>query len=139
MPIEWRDQLTIGVKAIDDDHKNLIGIINEFEEVMLTYVDAPRLNAIAKKLYEYAKTHFEREEKIQVFSDYPEYEAHKAQHAKLLNDLQGFIRKVFIDRSVEIGPATGAELSDFLQHWLVDHVVQCDTRMKGKLKLPAKK
>ncbi len=134
MSIQWRDQMSVGVKVIDEDHKVLIGLVNLFETEMRANLDLAGLNTIAKRLYDYAKTHFDREEKIQLVSDYPTYDAHRRLHASLLADLEAFIRKVFIDRKVTVGPETADELSNFLQHWLVDHVLQVDLKMKGHLK-----
>jgi hemerythrin len=136
MTIVWREQMSVGIKAIDSDHRKLIAIINEFEDVIRAKIDEPRLNEIAKRLYEYARFHFQREERIQAHSNYSDLEDHKRQHELLLKQLQGFIRKVFIDRSVTVDASTADELSGFLKGWLVNHVIQVDLRMKGHLMVP---
>ena len=56
--IEWRVEMAVGVPSIDEDHKVLINIINEFE-CCQTLVCAEKT---AKKLFNYTKSHFKREE-----------------------------------------------------------------------------
>jgi len=34
MPIKWREQLAVGNAVIDEDHKELIKLINEYEEAV---------------------------------------------------------------------------------------------------------
>ena len=136
MTIIWRDQMSVGIKAIDADHRKLINIINEFEDGLRAHLSEAQLNDIAKRLFAYTQVHFQREEKIQKDSNYPQYESHKRQHEALVKQLQAFIRKVFVDRTVSFDSDTADELSAFLKGWLVNHVIHVDLKMKGLLIAP---
>ncbi|CAA7613867.1 bacteriohemerythrin [Magnetospirillum sp. UT-4] len=129
MPLEWRDQLSIGVPSIDADHKQLIAIINEFEAG--SSAGAERLQSVARKLFQYAASHFEREERLQVLNGYGRHQAHQAEHNALLDSLEAFIQSHFIDRTKPIDTASAAEMAAFLKHWLVDHLIHSDLKMKG--------
>lgn len=133
MGIVWREPMNLGVEAIDDDHKRLIDIINEFERVLNACPDDGHLKIIARKLYVYAHGHFSREEAIQRASGYEAHEWHVAEHQQLLAELNSFIRRHFIETGGRICPDTAAEMSHFLKHWLVDHIIKTDLRMKGHL------
>ena len=34
-PIEWTDEYKVGVREIDDQHRQLVDIVNKFEEAVL--------------------------------------------------------------------------------------------------------
>lgn len=131
--IQWREGLSIGVEVIDTDHKQLIGIINEFLSLSREDPQSAPLKAIADRLLHYANAHFEREERLQLLSDYDEYDGHKAQHNRLLDSLEDFIERHFVTRETAIDATVIEEMNSFLRGWLIDHILKCDVRMRGRI------
>lgn len=131
--IQWREGLSIGVESIDNDHKQLIGIINEF--LSLSRQDPPpdKLKEIADRLLHYANAHFEREERLQLLAHYEEYDGHKIQHNGLLDALESFIDRYFVAQTDPIDDLALTQMDGFLRTWLIDHILKCDVRMRGKL------
>jgi hemerythrin len=127
--IEWRDKLRIDDGVIDEDHKNLIDVVNRFEHARAEYRE---LLPIVQRLKHYARTHFEREEELQRRIGFTETEAHKGLHEELAQHLDLIIQE-FVD--VESGDyrAIQVELAVILQHWLVDHILGEDMKMKPYL------
>lgn len=131
--IQWRDGLSIGNEIIDSDHKQLIGIINEFLSLSRDNPPTETLKAIADRLLYYANAHFEREERLQLLANYDAYNGHKIQHNHLLDTLEAFIDRHFVTRETPIDTAVVQEMDTFLRSWLIDHILKCDMRMRGKL------
>ncbi|MBW7851132.1 MAG: hemerythrin family protein [Rhodospirillales bacterium] len=130
MPLIWRDAMNVGHKVIDDDHKRLVEIINAYEAELSNGVREEAISKILRQLYDYAQSHFIREERVQLRCAYPFHDAHKRDHQDLLRQLHDIIRKYFIDRTSEIDLAAAAELAEFLRTWLKEHIIKADLRMK---------
>lgn len=134
MPLFWRPQLKIGHEEIDADHRYLILLINTVE-LVLRFPEQPQHIALALgELREYAKRHFEREEKIQIAWGYSHLDQHKVEHRRLLQALEELNERV---TQALADPASGAEtitaqsqaITDFLRKWLVDHVLKTDMQL----------
>ena len=123
--IIWRDEMKIGIPEIDDDHKMLIAIVNEFDACQ-TLVCA---ETVAKKLYAYTQSHFKREEQIQDTFRYPYRHEQRHEHAKILADLKRLIKSGFIDKSKDSDDVVSS-LSIFMREWIIGHVLQEDLKMK---------
>ncbi len=136
MTIVWREQMSVGIKEIDDDHQNLIGIINDFEAAARRgagMIDEAGMRAILRRLQRYARDHFLREERVQEVAGYDGLAENKIQHTMLLRSLNDFIVKY---TEGKLGPVVEAteKMKDLLTHWLVDHILRTDLKMKGKIK-----
>ena len=65
--IEWRDEYTTGVRALDEQHRQLVEIFNSLEDAVLMDRGARAVDAILKDLIGYTQEHVGFEE--QVLSD----------------------------------------------------------------------
>ena len=132
MTIIWRDEMSVGDERIDGDHKRLINLINGFEWATEGEVNFALLTKILADLENYTVVHFEREENIQDTIDYPYRDAHKAAHHSLihhLHEVQEHV-KAAAAKEGEEGRKVAQEMAGFLKHWLIDHVIEEDLRMK---------
>jgi hemerythrin len=111
--IEWREEMAVGVPTIDDDHKALIGIINEFEMCQ----SRSCAERAAKKLFNYTRSHFQREETIQECFHYPEIKQQKAEHAKISVDLEQIIKTSFINKE-HTDSEVIAEVTQLMRVWI---------------------
>ena len=133
MLIVWREQMSVDGGLIDEDHRSLIGIINDFAAAEASVAGIPALADILSKLDHYTKTHFEREEGLQRAVDYPFRDAHRHAHKDLirqLSDLRARLKAEFASKKPEEIQAIHAGMADFLHHWLIDHIIETDLRMK---------
>ncbi len=127
--------MSVGIKEIDDDHRRLVSILNDFEAAGLRgagAVDEGSLRTILVKLRRYTQEHFEREERLQEARHYQGYEENKEQHEWLLYRLDELVERYHAGQLGE-GRAATAELSVFLKSWLIDHIIKIDLKMKGKM------
>jgi hemerythrin len=133
MLIVWREQMSVDSGLIDEDHRSLIGIINEFAAAEAGPKAVPALARILTKLDHYTKTHFEREEGLQRAVDYPFRDAHRNAHKDLirqLSELRARLKAEFAAKNADEIRAIHAGMADFLHHWLIDHIIETDLRMK---------
>ena len=126
--IHWRKKMSVDGGVIDQDHKHLIEIINQFEKFAERGLTREQGMEILFTLKFYAKTHFRREEGLQLRVNYPFYEGHKKEHQDLLKQLDELIKNVETDSDTPLG-ALAFRTSELLQHWLLDHVLHSDLKL----------
>jgi len=126
----WRDDLSIGHPVIDNDHKRLIAIINDFQNTVTKWPAESVLNEALYGLYDYARQHFEREEAIQAACGFPYAEEHKKEHSDLLRTVTNEVDCLFISKTKPVTTASIQFVSELLQHWLIEHIIKSDRRMR---------
>ena len=137
MTLLWREEMSVGQVDIDGDHRQLIAIINDFENMARRLPGDRALHETLIGLHDYAAIHFKREETIQLACRYPFHEQHKHEHQDLLAEIKAMARRYFIDRTEPVTKGSLEEANRFLRHWLVDHIIKSDLRMRQHLdKLP---
>ncbi|CAA7617087.1 conserved hypothetical protein [Candidatus Terasakiella magnetica] len=135
MSISWSKDLAVGNTEIDDDHRELIGIINEFEaetKKAAGTVDDAHMRHILGRLQIYAQDHFAREEYVQAIAKYDGLAENKREHEALTRTLGDFIAR--FDNGT-LGDRRGStdQMSSFLSNWLMGHVLKIDLKMRGKV------
>lgn len=137
MPIQWRDQLSIDQGLIDQDHKTLIAIINQFEAVQPGPDAAAVMGHVLDELEQYAEVHFQREEQLQRMVMFRYAQAHTQQHRLLM-------RNVAAARAEFEAVTSGNDLAKFRTHmcaflhdWLLNHIIHSDLLMKPYVKAMA--
>ncbi len=121
--IEWTNELSVNVRSIDEQHKKLIGMINDLHDAMREGKGSRITGDTVKNLIDYTKTHFAYEEQLMKSNGYPGFLAHKAEHEKMVARVLEFDRK--IGESTTILPT---ELARFLKDWLTVHILNTDKR-----------
>ena len=135
MPIIWREQMSIGIKAIDADHQHLIEIINQLESTIRNPPAGKNgreesLRILFGRLRAYTREHFSREEGMQSTSHYKGLGENQEHHQKLIAELDDLSSRFMAE--IEINhPVTDEEMLQFLRHWLVDHIIKVDLKMRG--------
>jgi hemerythrin-like metal-binding protein len=123
MPLmEWTEDMSVGVKVIDDDHKKLIGMLNELNDGILADKTGASLEGVIEGLLRYTKYHFAREERFFAKTGYPGGAAHKAEH-DLLARRVGNLQMRFETGQSRI---LSTEAMEFLKNWLTDHIMGSD-------------
>lgn len=120
---EWTDTLLVGIKDIDEQHRQLVAMINALHDAVAQQGQHCPQPELVARLKTYAAEHFHIEEGyMQAFAD-PGFAAHAEQH-------EGFCAAV---NSLEKGCADGsshpAELLEFLKSWLTNHILDTDMKM----------
>ncbi len=124
----WKDEYSVGITHIDQDHKKLITLLNQFA-IAYDYAMSETFEKEAlDELVSYTKYHFEREEKLMSENDYPDFEAHKAQHQNMIDEVNSFVALY-----QEKGHDSLSEIVDFLKAWLINHINGTDKKYSSYL------
>lgn len=119
----WDDKFSVSVREIDEQHKRLIGMINELHDGMKSGGGKAVVAPILKRLVDYTLYHFSTEERYMSLHRYPGELAHKAEHKKFTDKVMDFHQK-FNDGTA----AVSLELMTFLKGWLTDHIMGTDKK-----------
>ncbi len=121
MLLTWGPEYSVGVPAIDSQHKALFGMLNELHDAMLTGRGPQMTRSLLKRLVEYTRDHFTAEEKAMSAVGYPKLGKHRAEHEALTRKVQEYVVRL---ESCET--AINLHLLNFLREWLSKHIRQTD-------------
>lgn len=130
--IKWSDDLSVGVSALDDDHKKLIDILEQLFVASFAGVGAEQIDQTLADLHHYTKHHVAREERVMEAYDYPSLAPHKFQHEKLIRQLDDIEARIKDEAENNTEPSN--ELIDFLREWLIGHIQEHDHEYAAFLK-----
>jgi len=119
--MEWNEKLKVGHSLIDRDHQRLVELINALGDAMSSGKGRDVCGNVLNDLINYTKTHFAMEENLMSANHFPSAAAHKAEHAKLIQDVLTFQKKY------SAGSETlSVSLLHFLMEWLTHHILVSD-------------
>ena len=116
--LSWNDQYLIGQPTIDEEHKTLFRLINDFHTHWSEKRDRHDIARVLNQLIQYGELHFQDEERIMAEEAYPELESHRKVHEKLIDEIFK-LNEELAGRS----PLLERDMARFLKQWLVDHIV----------------
>ena len=136
MLLMWTENLSVGVKDLDDDHKQLIKMINQLHVAIQAVgkegeLDKEELEFVLHRLQNYTIYHCDKEEVLFETTGYPDTDRHKQQHRQLVTriaDLTGRFHN-------STDPKHGAEIMQFIYDWLTQHIYQTDKKYSTHLHL----
>lgn len=115
--VQWKDEYSVGISFIDDDHKQLINLLNQFTAAYDHDMSEKFEKEALEELINYTKYHFEREEEMMSENDYPDFIAHKAKHQEMIEQVSSFV-----ELYNKKGHAALKEISEYLTVWLISHI-----------------
>jgi hemerythrin-like metal-binding protein len=121
----WSDRFMTGEAIVDDEHKELVRIINWVGSLQAGPAVRPEeLQAVLDKLVQYAVMHFAHEEELMasVACDERHADLHRSIH-------QDFARQVTSMREISLGGGESEFLLRFLTNWLAYHILGTDQAM----------
>jgi hemerythrin len=122
MPLfAWDQSFSVSVRKLDEQHKALIGIVNQLFESISGGRGAEVIESTLNELVSYTKVHFREEEAMMRATNYPAFAIHQAQHTKFEETVQKLIADLRAN-----GRANTVTLLQFLKDWLTTHIKQTD-------------
>ena len=115
--VEWKDDYSVGIEVIDNDHKRLLNLINQFQTAAHYQTGREFEREAFDALIDYTKQYFKREEELMETHGYPTYHEHKAEHVKMIAKVDAMLEeyKRHPQQTVE-------EAVQFLKTWLIGHI-----------------
>ena len=129
--ILWREDLNIGVPAVDTQHQELVRILNEFLIACTQQKGKGKIVETLDFLVSYTITHFNDEEAIMVLNHYPNYEEHKLEHERFVQDITTIKRQV---ESQGVSVLTTIKINRTLVDWLINHIQKDDQILGSYIK-----
>ncbi len=115
---KWSPKYSVNIKAIDDQHRELVNIVNRLCKTITKREDDKAIAEILDALMGYAQTHFALEESLMERAQFEDYEAHKLEHKEMMEQLH----QMCFRHSIEELPIY-YEMLSFLKAWLKDHLL----------------
>ena len=128
--IEWKEEFETGVVKIDEQHKELMRLINEVHVEMLKGKEKSSLIILFEELFNYVIIHFATEEQMMKKYRYEEFENHQKQHIKLKEKML----KKKIDYE-EKNITLSMQIMILLKDWLQNHILETDLKFAEYMKL----
>lgn len=121
--MKWSDALSVGVQEIDEQHIELVRLLNELHWAVIEHHGSAACADILRRLAEYTRIHFALEESLMRIFAYPEFERHKGEHEALTAQVVQLQAKLASGKA-----AITFELLHFLKVWLTKHILESDRR-----------
>ena len=115
------DSHLVGVDEIDEQHRNLVYMVNRLNDALERDDSSETILLMFDELQVATKHHFDTESRYMANCDYPERDAHEAEHAQLLNQLQHFKAQFNEGRELLVLQS--------IKDWLLGHITYSDKKM----------
>jgi hemerythrin len=114
--LRWKDEYSVGIEAVDHEHKQLIDLINRLHEKLDAADARLTVPAFFGDLLKEISAHFALEEELMRDQGYGRLDQHKDDHERLLDELREIMDA--FEQSEEID---AVELSLRLDSWFSRH------------------
>lgn len=113
--LAWQDDLNTGIQVIDNQHKQIVEMINRLHDAQVQRSDG-LVGQVIEELVDYTLSHFAFEEALLEDAGYEFTRAHKKVH-------ELFIKRVSDYRlRFAAGEDVAEELKQLLGRWLFNHI-----------------
>ncbi|MCW8952186.1 MAG: bacteriohemerythrin, partial [Rhodospirillales bacterium] len=126
--IEWVDNFEIGIEILDEDHRQLVDIVNRLSGLLSSAAGNASLGDLIDEAVAYMEGHFTREEAAMAQYCYPDLEKHRAAHEKGLAGMRKLQTEFRGGAALE-----PARVLHFLHNWLINHFLGADAAFKRHL------
>jgi len=122
--VTWSATYSVGIKIIDDQHKELFRLVNEMynhvnnddEEVERAY-----FKSVIRQVVDYIKKHFTTEEKIMQRTQCKDYVGHKIAHDFFILSVANIVQKFDEGKRVPL-----ISFTNFIKDWILTHIAIMD-------------
>jgi hemerythrin-like metal-binding protein len=126
--IEWRAEFETGVADVDYEHQSLIQLINALHASLSAPEPETTVTDFLGELDARISAHFALEEKIMRERGYDQYQQHKEDHERLLEDIRDIMDEYETGAHFD-----EAKLGERLRHWFTQHFKTHDARFHRHL------
>jgi hemerythrin len=137
--LNWRDEWTLGIDTLDEDHREIVDLLLEMAQCYAKATEPPEISAESggaasdntEDLYAalerfgtVARRHFQREEEFIRTIDYPGLPDHQSEHALLMAEFTDMVRDL---RERGVTKLSSQDL-DALKQWVIAHILGADRK-----------
>ena len=119
--IVWNSSYSVGVRVLDDQHKQIIKTINQLNTEA---ADPETTSDVLTKLTQYASEHFKTEEQLFEQYGFPATIQHKEEHKAFRLKVADFCVKAIDNKELL------KDMLRFTTEWWIDHILQSDMKYR---------
>lgn len=123
IPIEWSDDLALGLPDIDDEHRIWVGLVADFCNAVSDGRASDVIYAALVEALRYTETHLRHEENFMEDAGYPYLADHRIQHDLAKEEMHQFTTGRYSEEYLI------SYFSSFLPNWLLYHINTSDRKM----------
>lgn len=122
----WSDAYSVGHPILDSQHRKLLELCSRIDRLPVaedpTYQE--KIGNLVHFISEYARVHFDTEEKLLRQINYPERAGHEKEH-------QAYYAQVtHLEKALHEGAIDTEQLKRFLHDWWISHILTSDMQYK---------
>ncbi|MEI6667785.1 MAG: bacteriohemerythrin [Acidobacteriota bacterium] len=121
--IQWKPELSVKIRRIDEEHQRLIQLTNDLDEAMGQGKSKAVMGTIVAELARYTRTHFSYEQDLFAQHSYPDAPAHLAEHEIFVGEISRFAADFEAGRL-----GLSIQVMNFLSEWLTTHIKGTDRK-----------
>lgn len=118
--IIWNDRYSVGHDEMDSHHRKIFSLINELYESMKT-LSGTQLETLLEALWDYSRVHFQAEEDLLRFAEYPGLAEQENAHRNYERRLQSLVSQTRGDYR-----SFAEDYLCFLREWWLNHILKMD-------------
>lgn len=122
--LAWKPEFSVGDPAVDHEHRELIDLVNNAAGSVLEEGSAAEIDQAFGDLLRGITAHFAHEERQMRSAGYDQFEAHKADHERLIDALRDIM-----DDGRAAPERTAEQLAEVLGDWFTGHFASHDARL----------
>jgi len=126
--LQWKDQYSVGIEAVDYEHKELIDLINRLYAEFAKVGADSSIEAFFGDLLKGISAHFALEERFMRERSYDQLAQHKADHERLIDELRDMM-----DEDLGADQMSSSNLLERLDAWFSRHFETHDARLHKAL------
>lgn len=127
----WEPKLEFGIDLLDQQHRELIKVINTFFISYKCRDDIQKVSECLDFLNHYTLYHFQAEEAFQVQYRFPLYRDHQAKHNYLSTQLKFHSTALTASR---FAPEKMEHFHEYLEAWIINHLLEDDLKFAESVK-----
>jgi hemerythrin len=116
MEQSWNEDLSVGGKKGDDEHRLQVELINALEEIVQRGGDPTLAERTMEQLADFSNVHFRSEELLMDLYAYAQLEVHKQEHGRFMEQLMDIRAKVAAGARSQALEAIRACRSTMIEH-----------------------
>ncbi|SCA58210.1 putative Methyl-accepting chemotaxis protein [Candidatus Terasakiella magnetica] len=128
--IHWNHAFDLGVEQLDQDHQNLVELINQLDQLVKTNAPHSDILQLLEQTERDLITHFTHEnEYIRKAQSGKEAENHLKFHDVTLE----YLAKIILQFREDPESISAKDLLNYLHGWIIDHIINQDHKMRDDL------
>ena len=126
--LQWKEDYAVGIEAVDHEHRELIALINALHAELRAPEAEVTVAEFLGEIYARIAAHFALEERVMRDRRYDQYDDHKADHERLLDDIREIMDDYELHEAYD-DQSLAARLGD----WFGTHFRDKDSRLHKHL------